>query len=313
VAGTQTHGLSHNGAGTGIHVHLFAVYDHDAADPIVGAGAVLSGSASVNQDSPSVTAAADCLLIGGFQDSYAGSAGTKTGPASMTYGNGPVAESSLLGSGYETIASGATTGTRRATSTVSRRSATAAVTIRSGAAPPPEAVTGAGALTAAAPTLSGAGTVTAPTVTGAGALSAAAPVLSGAGTLTLTGAGDLTAAAPVLSGAGTLTLTGAGDLTAAAPTLTGAGAVTVTGAGDLVAAAVELAGAGLLRLSGAGDLLAPVAVLSGAGQATGGLVRDIELRIAPGGRSRTFTAAGASRRIAAGPGRSAAFTTSPRE
>jgi hypothetical protein len=285
ATGTHTVTLGNNGNDSGVHLHLYAITGHDTATPVVAVNSTRVTTAGVNQDSPSITAEAGSLLIAGFQDGYqSATAGTKTGPASMTYGNSPAADNSVLGSGSETITAAGATGTRRAVSTASRQYLSAAITIRAAAGGAPTPVTGTGALTTSAPTLTGAGalritgtgTPTAPartlagtaavTVAGTGTLTAAAPTLAGTGEVLppVTGTGTLTAPAPDLAGTGTLTVTGGGTLAAASPVLAGTGAATVIGGGQLTAAPRTLTGSGVLTVAAAGQLTAGAATVAGA-------------------------------------------------
>lgn len=190
-------------------------------------------------------------------------------------------------------------------------------------------VTGSGALTAAAVTLSGAGTLTATgsgtptappatlsgtgvlTLTGSGSFTPAAAGLSGTGTLALSGTGALTAATATASGAGTVTATGSGVLVVTPAVATGTGVLTVTGAGDLSAAAAQVSGAALLQGTGTGTLTAPAASLSSQGSVGGAAPRDITLTIGPG-RSRSLTATGRSR-AATVAAASRTLTATPRE
>jgi len=285
ATGTHTVTLGNNGNDSGVHLHLYAITGHDTANPVVAVNSTRVTTAGVNQDSPSITAEAGSLLIAGFQDGYqSATAGTKTGPASMTYGNSPAADNSVLGSGSETITAAGATGTRRAVSTASRQYLSAAITIRAAAGGAPTPVTGTGALTTSAPTLTGAGTLritgtgtpTAPartlagtaavTVAGTGTLTAAAPTLAGTGEVlpSVTGTGTLTAPAPDLVGTGALTVTGTGTLAAASPVLAGTGAATVIGGGQLTAAPRTLTGSGVLTVAAAGQLTAGAATVAGA-------------------------------------------------
>jgi hypothetical protein len=285
ATGTHTVTLGNNGNDSGVHLHLYAITGHDTANPVVAVNSTRVTTAGVNQDSPSITAEAGSLLIAGFQDGYqSATAGTKTGPASMTYGNSPAADNSVLGSGSETITAAGATGTRRAVSTASRQYLSAAITIRAAAGGAPTPVTGTGALTTSAPTLTGAGTLritgtgtpTAPartlagtaavTVAGTGTLTAAAPTLAGTGEVLppVTGTGTLTAPAPDLIGTGALTVTGTGTLAAASPVLAGTGAATVIGGGQLTAAPRTLIGSGVLTVAAAGQLTAGAATVAGA-------------------------------------------------
>jgi hypothetical protein len=285
ATGTHTVTLGNNGNDSGVHLHLYAITGHDTANPVVAVNSTRVTTAGVNQDSPSITAEAGSLLIAGFQDGYqSATAGTKTGPASMTYGNSPAADNSVLGSGSETITAAGATGTRRAVSTASRQYLSAAITIRAAAGGAPTPVTGTGALTTSAPTLTGAGTLritgtgtpTAPartlagtaavTVAGTGTLTAAAPTLAGTGEVLppVTGTGTLTAPAPDLIGTGALTVTGTGTLAAASPVLAGTGAATVIGGGQLTAAPRTLTGSGVLTVAAAGQLTAGAATVAGA-------------------------------------------------
>jgi hypothetical protein len=285
ATGTHTVTLGNNGNDSGVHLHLYAITGHDTANPVVAVNSTRVTTAGINQDSPSITAEAGSLLIAGFQDGYqSATAGTKTGPASMTYGNSPAADNSVLGSGSETITAAGATGTRRAVSTASRQYLSAAITIRAAAGGAPTPVTGTGALTTSAPTLTGAGalritgtgTPTAPartlagtaavTVAGTGTLTAAAPTLAGTGEVLppVTGTGTLTAPAPDLAGTGTLTVTGGGTLAAASPVLAGTGAATVIGGGQLTAAPRTLTGSGVLTVAAAGQLTAGAATVAGA-------------------------------------------------
>jgi hypothetical protein len=285
ATGTHTVTLGNNGNDSGVHLHLYAITGHDTANPVVAVNSTRVTTAGVNQDSPSITAEAGSLLIAGFQDGYqSATAGTKTGPASMTYGNSPAADNSVLGSGSETITAAGATGTRRAVSTASRQYLSTAIAIRAAAGGAPTPVTGTGALTTSAPTLTcagtlriaGTGTATAPartlagtaavTVSGTGTLTAAAPTLAGTGEVLppVTGTGTLTAPAPDLIGTGALTVTGTGTLAAASPVLAGTGAATVIGGGQLTAAPRTLTGSGVLTVAAAGQLTAGAATVAGA-------------------------------------------------
>jgi hypothetical protein len=287
ATGTHTVTLGNNGNDSGVHLHLYAITGHDTANPVVAVNSTRVTTAGVNQDSPSITAEAGSLLIAGFQDGYqSATAGTKTGPASMTYGNSPAADNSVLGSGSETITAAGATGTRRAVSTASRQYLSAAITIRAAAGGAPTPVTGTGALTTSAPTLTGAGTLritgtgtpTAPartlagtaavTVAGTGTLTAAAPTLAGTGEVLppVTGTGTLTAPAPDLIGTGALTVTGTGTLTATPPVLAGTGTATapITGTGALTPTPLTLTGTGVLTVAAAGQLTARAATVAAA-------------------------------------------------
>lgn len=126
-------------------------------------------------------------------------------------------------------------------------------------------ISGASALTAGSPTVSGAGALK---ITSGGALTPASPSLSGTGAIRLSGAGALAPASPSISGAGTNTLSGNSALIAASPTLSGTGTVisnTVTGVGTLAPASPSLSGTGTSRLSGSGALVSASPSLSGTG------------------------------------------------
>lgn len=145
-------------------------------------------------------------------------------------------------------------------------------------ASPTAGVTGVGALTAARPALSGAGTLgpgapvlsVSDAVTGAGALASYRPAASGSGVASLSGAGALTPHLRVLSGTATVQMVGTGTLASRPATLTGAGTLTAAtaGTGALAPGKAAISGTGALRLTGDGALTAGLPALIGTGAAT---------------------------------------------
>ena len=103
---------------SGQHLHLYCLTGHDTTTPVIGATTTYQGTASSSQVAPSIAGApVGGLMLSAFLDQYvSGNATTgKTGPGSMAYGNSPVADLTIMGSGSEAITVAGATGTRTAT------------------------------------------------------------------------------------------------------------------------------------------------------------------------------------------------------
>lgn len=122
---------------------------------------------------------------------------------------------------------------------------------------------GAGALTAQAAEIDGAGT-SGSTGTGA-ALSSGSSTIAGSGVSASTGSGVLTAQAATIDGEGTSQSTGTGALSAQSATLAGSGASLSSGTGALASQDATLDGAGVSSSTGAGTLAAQASAIDGEG------------------------------------------------
>ena len=130
------------------------------------------------------------------------------------------------------------------------------------------AVTGTGAVTTTAASLSGTG---AQTVTGTGAVTSTAAILSGTGAQTDTGTGAVTTTAATVSGTGAQTYAGTGVVTSTAASLSGTGDATYAGTGALTSAAATLAADGSVVTGtvGTGSVTTTASSLDGTGTVVG--------------------------------------------
>lgn len=135
-----------------------------------------------------------------------------------------------------------------------------------GGAPP---ISGTGAITAAAHTISGSGKQS---FTATGAITAAAHSLAATGKLSFVASGTITAAPAALSASGKLAFTGTGSFSAAAHAISGSGDVTIssiTGTGAITAAPHTIAGTGNVTsagITGTGAITAAPHAVSGTGK-----------------------------------------------
>jgi len=130
-------------------------------------------------------------------------------------------------------------------------------------------ITGTGAITIGAITVSGAGKIH---HVGTGAISIGAVTVSGSGTVvsTITGTGSITLAAVTVAGVGSIHHVGTGTIAVGTITVSGSGTVssTITGTGAITIGAVTLSGTGTVAIdiTGTGAITLGAITLSGVGQ-----------------------------------------------
>lgn len=130
------------------------------------------------------------------------------------------------------------------------------------------ATTGTGAVTINEPVLAASGTFTPAEITGTGAVTITEPALAATGTLEYAGTAALTITKPVLAGDGTFenVVTGTSALAIGPPSLAGTGAFATTGTGAVTIQAPALAGTGELEYPGTGSVTIGPPSLAGTGQ-----------------------------------------------
>lgn len=126
--------------------------------------------------------------------------------------------------------------------------------------PVSSAITGTGAVTAPAATVSGAGGVVA---AGTGSATAPSATLTGTGSALVAGTGSVTSPPATVAGAGNAVVSGTGSAFAPAALLSGTGEVLLAGQGGATGPPAAVAGAGQVIVTGTGAVIAPAAVLSG--------------------------------------------------
>jgi len=268
ASGDQTLSVTTPNATRAMACHAFRITGFDTTTPHPNSGQTKPGSNSTSLTSPNgVTTAADGnAIIGGISIHGGDITGLAVGAAdgSTTGQTGTDAFSDCeWGVAWDRTPTAASV-TFAWTWTGSDRPGAAWVEVAEAAG---GGITGTGAVTTAAATVAGAGTVE---ITGSGGVAAAAAAVAGSGSVgsDIAGTGAVTTAAVTVAGAGTVEITGSGGVTLGAATVAGAGTVTITGATSVTIAAPTVAGSGTVTagaITGTGAVSIPTAAVSGAG------------------------------------------------